>query len=559
MTRLRLEALEARTLPSFTPPVFYPAGPDPYAVVTKDLRGNGILDLVVTNRTSDQVSVLLGNGDGTFEAPVSYSTGSGPEDLTVGDVNGDGIPDIITPNAGSNDISVLLGNGDGTFRPAVQYPVGGHPDSVAIGDFTGSGKGDLAVTNNFRNSVSVLLNNGDGTFRPAVDYPTGDGPNSVVAVDFSGTGRIDLAVTNSYSNTLSFFRGNGDGTFGPAVRYAVGGFPVRAITSDFNGDGIPDLAVGNFGSGTVTVLLGNGDGTFRNLIASPVGLSDVTCIEAANFDAVGRTDLVVSSIYDGRLSLLKGNGDGTFQAPELMAMGAGGDFVAVGDFNGDGLPDVVSTVSGRNSVAVLLEQPKVAVAFQITGQPQATAGEAWSFTVIAVRQDGLIDPGYRGTVHFTSTDPLADLPDDYTFTEMDAGSHTFTATPRSAGTWALTATDTVTAITGTSEDIAVSPAAFAGFVIAGLPDPYQAGSPSPFTVTAVDAFGNVITDYRGTVHFTSSDRRAYLPLDYTFTDEDAGTHTFALVLLSPGTQRVTVWDVLDPSKQGSAEVEVVSG
>jgi hypothetical protein len=561
ITRPGLEALEDRTLPSFAPPVFYPAGPGPFEVLTKDLRGNGHLDLIDTNRTSNEISVLLGDGRGGFAPPVSYSTGPGsaPEGFVIGDVNGDGIPDIVTANAGTNNISVLLGNGDGTFQPPVQYSTGGHTDSVAIGDFTGTGKADLVVTNNFSNTISVLLNHGDGTFAPAVDYATGGGPDDVVPVDLTGTGRIDLIVCNTYSDTLQVFRGNGDGTFQATASYHTGNFPISPVLADLNGDGILDLAVGNYGGGSVNVLLGNRDGTFRDAISSPAGISNATTIQAGDFDRTGRIDLVVGSLYNGRLSLLRGNGDGTFQSPEQLESGTGGNNMVVGDFNGDGLPDLASVTPSGSTVAVSLNQSNQAIAFQITGPRETTAGQAWSFTVDAVGSGGVIDPSYRGTVHFTSTDPFADLPDDYTFTDADAGQHTFTATPRSAGTWVLTATDTVTGITGTTGDITVSPAAFAGFVIAGLPDPYRAGSPNPFTVTAVDAFGNVITDYRGTVHFTSSDHQAYLPLDYTFTDQDAGTHTFALVLLTPGTQTVTVWDILDPSKQGSAEVDVVSG
>jgi hypothetical protein len=178
-------------------------GTNPASVAVGDFNGDGKLDLAVANSASNNVSVLLGNGDGTFQAAVNYAVGTNPASVAVGDLNGDGKLDLAVANIGSNNVSVLLGNGDGTFKAAVNYAVGSSPYSVAVGDFNGDGKLDLAVANPGSNNVSVLLGNGDGTFQTAVNYAVGSYPYSVAVGDFDGDGRMDLAVANHGSNNVS--------------------------------------------------------------------------------------------------------------------------------------------------------------------------------------------------------------------------------------------------------------------------------------------------------------------------------------------------------------------
>jgi hypothetical protein len=245
----------------------YAAGSGPSSVAVGDFNGDGKPDLAVTNRESNNVSVLLGNGDGTFQAAVNYGAGSGPVSVAVGDFNGDGKPDLAVANSdfssGIGNVSVLMGKGDGTFQAAVNYAAGSHPGFVAVGDFNGDGKPDLAVTNQFSgdgsgsgsNNVSVLMGKGDGTFEAAVNYAAGSVPAFVAVGDFNGDGKPDLAVANGGSNNVSVLLGKGDGTFQTAVNYAVGAYPALVALGDFNGDGKPDLAVANSGSNDVSVQL----------------------------------------------------------------------------------------------------------------------------------------------------------------------------------------------------------------------------------------------------------------------------------------------------------------
>ena len=144
----------------------------------------------------------------SFIARADLEVGTNPRSVAVGDFNGDGRPDLAVANGNSNAVSVLLGNGDGTFQPALSFDAGNHPSSVAVGDFNGDGRPDLAVSNFTSKNVSVLLGNGDGTFQSARTFGAGSYPHSVAVGDFNGDGRLDLAAANANSNDVSVLLNN---------------------------------------------------------------------------------------------------------------------------------------------------------------------------------------------------------------------------------------------------------------------------------------------------------------------------------------------------------------
>ena len=281
-----------------------PVGTSPDSIAAGDFTGDNRLDLAVANSQDNTVSVLLGNGDGTFQPQVTYAVGTSPDAIAVGDFNGDGRTDLAVANQYNNTVSVLLGNGDGTFQPQITYAVGNEPDAIVAGDFNGDGRTDLAVVSqgswpNYQGTVSVLLGNGDGTFQPQVTYAVGASPDAIVAGDFNGDGRIDLAVANENDDTVSVLLGNGDGTFQPQVTYAVGRDPAAIVSGDFTGDGRADLAVVNVAwfyqsNDTVSVLLGNGDGTFQPQVTYTVGHVSAAIAEG-DFTGDGHTDLAVTN------------------------------------------------------------------------------------------------------------------------------------------------------------------------------------------------------------------------------------------------------------------------
>jgi hypothetical protein len=214
------------------------------------------------------------------------------------------------------------------------------------------------------------------------------------------------------------------------------------------------------------------------------------------------------------------------------------------------------TTAGYGFLAKINAAPSAS--FAVTGFPSpTTAGVAGSFTVTALNADGTVNTGYTGTVHFSSSDLHAVLPADYTFMPSDQGTHTFSATFKTAGSQSLTATDTATgSITGSEAGIVVNPAAATQLVLAG-PSSVSAGAAFNVTATAEDAYGNTVTGYSGTVHFSSTDNKAILPGDYTFGSADQGTHTFSgLKLKTRGTQRVILTDKHNSSITGSLTISV---
>ena len=349
----------------------FTAGNNPLSVAVGDFNSDGQPDLAVANDSypfPGTVSVLLGNADGSFQEARNFAAGSFPSSVAVGDFNGDGRQDLVVTNFynDSNEVSVLFGNGDGTFQAPRIFIAGNEPDSVAVGDFNGDGVPDLAVANfgilagpsnalDPPSNVSVLLGNGDGTFQAARNFGVGVGPHSVAVGDFNGDGLPDLAVGNLLSYNVSVLLGNGDGTFQAARNFAAGSFPSSIAVGDFNGDGLPDLAVANQDSNDVSVLLGNGDGTFEAPQNFAAGNSPAS-VAVSDFNGDGVQDLAVANGGFGfnNVSVLLGNGDGTFQAAVNFGVGRSPRSIAVGDFNGDGAPDLATVNNLSNNVSVLI-------------------------------------------------------------------------------------------------------------------------------------------------------------------------------------------------------------
>lgn len=236
------------------------------SVVLADVNGDGNLDVVESG--SDATSVLLGNGDGTFQPSIATPMTIGL--FALGDVNGDGMLDIASTYYPDNTgpVYVALGNGDGTFQAQSAVATGfDHPYATAAADVNGDGSLDLVVANTGQyaggNTVSILLGNGDGTFQQRTDYGTGVSPFDVAVADLNGDGKLDLATANADSNSASVLLGNGDGTFQAQATYATGSYPFAISVGDLDGNGIPDLAMTNYQNNSVSVLKGNGDGTFQ--------------------------------------------------------------------------------------------------------------------------------------------------------------------------------------------------------------------------------------------------------------------------------------------------------
>lgn len=424
---------------SFGAPILYSNQDGLSNLAVADLNADGNADLVVINRSESFAEVWLGNGDFTFQTPVRYASGDfGPVRVIIADFNQDGKSDLAIANGnweatnGNGSVSLLLGNGDGSFRAAYSY-LSSFSHGVSAADFNRDGKMDLAVplcaditcaqgavnvmlanasgfqtvryltttgpsifaaTGDFNGdgildlavsgcadsacttgAVSILLGNADGTFQSAVNYASGGvQADKLQVADLNGDGKLDLIVANfcgtsacTGNGSVGVLLGNGNGTFQAAVSYDTGGLNTSDIVlADFNGDGKLDAALmnecadSNCNSGTVALLLGNGDGTFKSSTIIPLGTYFPVALTAADFNGDGKMDLAGVSLCadstcsgDGVVSVLLGNGDGTFRAAASYDAGdIDSESVVLGDFNGDGISDLV--IPGTFSTGILL-------------------------------------------------------------------------------------------------------------------------------------------------------------------------------------------------------------
>ncbi|MCC6678277.1 MAG: VCBS repeat-containing protein [Phycisphaerales bacterium] len=340
---------------------FYATDNSPCSIAIRDFNADGVSDLAVANFFGSSVSVLLGRTNGTFGPATDYDTGKESVSIAVSDFNSDGKPDLAVLNYNfyswpfePGSVSILLGNGDGTFQPAANFDMDGASYCILARDFNGDGRADLAVVNEIAGTVSILLGNGDASFQPAAKYPAGGNPYFAAAADFNADGALDLAVTASFgSSQISILMGNGDGSFQPPAFDTVGSNPISIATGDFNADGRADLATADAASNTVSVLLGNGNGTFQPAAAYGVHLAPYN-IAAGDLNGDGRIDLATANTDSNDVSVILGNGDGTFQAPLHHCVGEHPYDVDWGDFDGDGRLDLVAANQYSNNVSVLL-------------------------------------------------------------------------------------------------------------------------------------------------------------------------------------------------------------
>jgi hypothetical protein len=310
------------------------------------------------NQTSANALVATAALDSTtlahgFAQPQSYGAGSTPRSIAAADFNGDGTLDLAVANEAGGSISVLLGRGDGTFAGAVNYAAGASPRSVAVGDFNSDGVPDLAVASSAEGTITVLLGNDDGTFAALPAIAAGGSPSSVAVGDFNHDGVPDLAVAIDAggAGSVTILLGNGDGTFKIANRYFVGSSPQALAIADFNGDGALDLVTVNYGN--VSVLLGNGDGTFQSDATHALASgnsSGAAGVAVGDFNGDGLPDIAAAS--SGVVSVLLNQGGGNFGLAAGYSVGAANS-IAVADFNGDGRADlVVGDVEGRNLIVL---------------------------------------------------------------------------------------------------------------------------------------------------------------------------------------------------------------
>ena len=388
-------------------------------LLMQDVNGDGKPDMITASTdSSSYASVRLNNGDGTFGARADYPVGYNPQSIALADINGDGKLDLITRNYGKydsyygtvleqNSISVLLGNGDGTFSTTTRVVMGEYAP-IYVADIDGDGRADLVTytsngSNNAAGKVSVLYG-GSTVLLTRADYAVPEYPQVLQILDVTGDGRPDIVTSGNY--TVSILQYKGSRNFAAHRDYLSGlsgitsGYVLAISFADVTGDGRPDLVLAQ----EATVYPNNGDGTFHGVPAYPLiqSLSNgygigYSSIVTADMNGDGKLDVIGNC--GSYLALLRGNGDGTFQ-PEIDYTGitnVGIYAFAIGDLNGDGKPDVVTVENSVNNIRVSLNNGTGGF---ISGGTYALGTSPGTITLTDVNGDGKLDlvvlsPGYE--------------------------------------------------------------------------------------------------------------------------------------------------------------------
>jgi len=352
-------------------------GTTPYTVAIGDIDGDGKPDLVITNYSSNNVSVLLNTGSSgniSFAAKADFITGLHPYYVVIGDIDGDGKPDLSIANINDNSVSVLRNTstlGVISFASKVDFTTGTNPNSISIGDIDGDGKPDLAVANENSSSVSVLLNTsspGTINFATKVDFiTTGPVIYSVSLGDIDGDGKPDMAVANTTSNSVSVFLNTstvGSISFAAKIDFTTGTSPESISIGDIDGDGKPDLIVANDDSYSVSV--------FRNTstvgaisLAAKVDFTTGThpyAVSIGDIDGDGKPDLTTANYGSNSVSVLRNTsttGAISFATKVDLTTGSTPYGVCVGDLDADGKPDIAVANTYATSVSVFHSAPKI--------------------------------------------------------------------------------------------------------------------------------------------------------------------------------------------------------
>ena len=343
-------------VPSFAASTNFAAGNTPTNLAVADLNNDTKLDLAVTNQVSNDVSILLGTGTGTFMPQSLISAGSSPYAIAAGKFNADNNFDLAVANSGSNNVSIFLGNGNGTFSSATNFFVGSTPISVAAGDLNNDGKQDLAVANFgsfFSGSVSILLGNGTGGFAQGNSVRTRSQPSFVAIANLNTSdSNLDLVVPSFGSNSVTTFFGNGTGTFVVGQNLLTSLGPVSVEVADIGfPDGVPDFVVSNYNGDSISTCGGSGAGGSFSCSSAPAGGPNPISVAADDYVGSG---IKIPAIALSGSNLLK-------VGVTTVNVGANPNAVESADFNSDGRIDLVSVNSGSNDVSVALNSCSVAV------------------------------------------------------------------------------------------------------------------------------------------------------------------------------------------------------
>jgi hypothetical protein len=386
--------------------------PQPLSIAVGDFNGDGIPDIAIgTNgATAGYLSILLGNGNGTFQAAKSFTGLPNNQAMVAAHFVTGGPLDILTVDSnasGTNNAALFIGNGEGGGTLQTPFSLGGMANvtAVAAGDFNRDGNEDFVITGVIYGvyCFAPVLGNGKGTFGGPTLNAIGDNPVLVAVGAFNTSGYPDIVVADTGAGQVTIFENNSQGYFFPEGQAKTGVNPTAMVTGDFNGDGYLDLAIVNGGSNDVTILLGHGNYTLTPAAASPSTGHVPTSIAVGDFNGDGIADLAVVNGGDRTVTILLGKGDGAFETGPTLATGIDPVNVVTGDFSGTGLSDLAVT---NQDIASVTGSTLTVQAANLMQTASATA------TKVAPVGSGshLVDADYLGdSLYNTSTSATTSL------------------------------------------------------------------------------------------------------------------------------------------------------
>ncbi|CAF0957422.1 unnamed protein product [Adineta steineri] len=373
----------------------------PRAAAIGDINNDGNMDIVVCTYITSAVYVFLGYGNGSFQTQVLYSVGdqSWPTSIILADFNNDSHLDVAVSNYNGNNVGILLGLGDGTFDNVSTYSTGdgARPSSLAVGDFNNDKVLDIAVPNYGTSTTVILFGFGDGTFLLGTSYSTGEGssPYSIAAGDFNRDGQLDIVVANPNANNVGVFLAYGRENYAGVIKYrsADGSQPQSIALSDFNHDGWLDIVVTNYGIDNIGILFGLGNAIFSPMITYSTGInSSPYSIAIADFNHDNHSDIVVTNSETDNIAIFHGYSNGTFALTALYSTGTRSRpyTVTVGDLNSDNYLDIIIANSGTNNIFILYGYPNGTFGNE-TSYPLGYGSLPYSIALTDLNQDERMD------------------------------------------------------------------------------------------------------------------------------------------------------------------------
>jgi hypothetical protein len=525
------------------------------SVVSADFNGDGKADIAI-GEAGESARVLLGAGDGTFQLSFTY-TGpfhNNPTTLGVGEFNGDGKIDLVVDDSSNGLLTILLGNGDGTFQPpSITYSAPVSPSglsSLVVGDFNGDGKIDIVVANQ---SLGILLGNGDGTFQPLLSLPAGPTPIFVTMGDFNGDGKADLATASFTTKAVTIMLGNGNGTFQAPVNFAI---PARAVwlaVADLNQDGLADLVTANPDNtqsssnaffNNVSVLLSNGDGTFRPAVSYATGLNPQS-VAIADFNGDGVSDLIVGNAGNPpNISVLLGRVDGTFLAPVSFPTVRRPYSLVVGDFNGDGKADLAFSGQTTDVSPTFFFDVLLGTTLNMTstgGTPQsAVTGTPFPTPLQVTVLDGAT-PVSGALVTFTvpASGASATLSSPTAVTNASGVASVTAIANGVSGSFTVTATASGLTSSFTLTNLVAAPSVFTASPTTPQATSLGTAFPKPLKVTLTDSAGNPASGVTVTFAAPSGGASAVLSSSTVVTNASGVASVTATANVTPGAYTVT--------------------